>query len=41
MARRPGFGMRAGSSTKNKTAHGANCVKGIPDCFCQVGNAAS
>jgi hypothetical protein len=23
------------------SAHGANCVKGIPDCFCQVGNAAS
>jgi predicted ATP-dependent endonuclease of OLD family len=22
-------------------AHGANCVKGIPDCFCQVGNAAA
>jgi hypothetical protein len=27
--------------TENKLAHGANCVKGIPDCFCQVGNAAS
>jgi hypothetical protein len=25
----------------NIPAHGANCVKGIPDCFCQVGNAAS
>jgi hypothetical protein len=22
-------------------AHGANCVKGIPDCFYQVGNAAA
>jgi hypothetical protein len=25
----------------NFSAHGANCVKGIPDCFCQVGNAAA
>jgi copper chaperone CopZ len=23
------------------SAHGANCVKGIPDCFYQVGNAAA
>ena len=31
---------QAVSRNKNR-AHGANCVKGSPDSFCQVGNAVS
>jgi hypothetical protein len=31
----------ARASAHKLSAHGANCVKGIPDCFCQLGNAAA